>query len=585
MADKINLKINGIEVSAPQGATILEAARLAGVEIPTLCYMKKINAIGSCRICVVEVKGARTLIAACVYPAAEGMEVFTNTEKVARSRRDTLELTLSNHRMDCLTCLRSESCELQTLSKTLGVDKVRYTQDDMKPQAETSTPYLVRDNSKCVLCRRCIAVCKQNQEVAVIGANERGFNTNIGCAFGRDLAESPCIACGQCVVACPTGALTERDQTQEVWDAIADPEKHVVVGTAPAIRVTLGECFGLPAGTNVEGKMFASLRRLGFDRVFDVNATADLTIMEEAGEFLGRVKNGGKLPLITSCSPGWVSYCERYFPDFLENLSSCKSPQQMFGAMVKTYYAQKENIDPKDIFVVTIMPCTAKKYENLHRDSAVKGLPDVDVSLTSRELARMIERAGLMFKELPDESADPALGEATGAGIIFGTTGGVMEAALRTAADKLTGEDLKEVDYKKVRGTEGWKEASYDIAGKKINVAVASGTANAKKLLEAVKSGEKDYQFIEIMGCPGGCVNGGGQPVVPMSVRNNSDLSAIRAKALYDRDKKSAVRKSHESPLMKTVYKDFLGEPSGKKAHEILHTHYKQTEKYPGVKI
>jgi NADP-reducing hydrogenase subunit HndD len=585
MSDMIKLKINNIGVEAPKGSTILEAARLAGIEIPTLCYMKGINAIGSCRICVVEVKGMRTLLAACVYPAGEGMEVFTNTEEVARSRRDTLELTLSNHRMDCLTCLRSQNCELQNLSKTLGADKVRYPLDNQEAQPESSAPHLTRDNSKCVLCRRCAAVCKKDQEVAVIGVNARGFNTHIGGPFGRDLAELPCVFCGQCIVACPTGALVERDQTQEVWDAVADPKKHVVIGAAPSIRVTLGECFGLPAGANTEGKMFAALRRLGFDMVFDVNAGADLTIMEEANEVVDRLQNGGKLPVITSCSPGWVAFCERYYPEFLENLSTCKSPQAMFGAMMKTYYAQKAGINPEDIFVVTAMPCTAKKYELLHRDNAVEGLRDIDVVLTTRELGRMIERAGIMYKDLPDEKPDPAFGEHTGAGVIFGATGGVLEAALRTAAETLEGKELPSVDFVEVRGMKGVKEASYDVAGKKVNVAVASGTANAKKLLDAVKKGEKDLHFIEIMGCPGGCINGGGQPVQPMTLRNNADLSAARAKGLYDIDKDKPLRKSHESPLMKAVYKDFLGEPGGKKAHEILHTHYKKMEKYPGVKV
>ena len=584
MADTIKLKINHIEVEAPRGSTILEAARLAGVGIPTLCYMKETNAIGACRICVVEVKGARSLVASCVAPAGEGMEVFTNTEAVARSRRDTLELVLSNHRMDCLTCLRSGECELQQLSKTLGVDKVRYPLDNQEARPEASAPHLIRDNSKCIVCRRCAAVCKKTQNVAVIGANERGFNTHIGGAFGRGLAESPCVFCGQCIVACPTAALTERDQTQEVWDAIADPKKYVVAGAAPSVRVTLGECFGLPPGSGVEGKMFAALRRLGFDKVFDVNVGADLTIMEEANEFIERVKNGGTLPMITSCSPGWVSYCERYYPEFLDNLSTCKSPQAMFGAMMKTYYAQKEGINPEDIMVVTLMPCVAKKYELLHRDNAVEGLRDVDIALTTRELARMIERAGLIFDDLPDEKPDPAFGEHTGAGVIFGTTGGVMEASLRTAADTLTGEDLPGVDFTAVRGMEGVKEASYELAGQKVNVAVASGTANAGKLLEAIKRGEKDVQFIEIMGCPGGCVNGGGQPVQPMPLRNNADLGAIRAKGLYELDKNKPVRKSHESPLMKTLYNDFLGKPGSEKAHKILHTHYRKMDKYPGVK-
>ncbi len=579
----INLKINGIPVAAEEGTTILEAARQIGIEIPTLCYMREINAIGACRMCVVEVKGARFNAAACVYPVAEGMEVLTNSEKIVKARKATLELILSNHRMDCLTCVRSQNCELQALSKILGVEEVRYQTDDLEPQPEASMPHLVRDNSKCILCRRCTAVCRENQAVACIGANDRGYATHISCAFDRDLAESPCISCGQCIVACPTGALTERDQTQEVWDAIADPAKHVVVGTAPSVRVTLGECFGMPVGSNVEGKMFAALRRLGFNGVFDVDVTADLTIMEEANEFVKRVQNGGTLPLMTSCSPGWVNYLERYYPEFIPNLSSCKSPQQMFGAMMKTYYAEKEGIDPKDIFVVTIMPCTAKKYEALHNDSAVKGQPDVDVALTTRELGRMIERAGLMFNALPDEEADPAFGEASGAGVIFGATGGVMEAALRTAVETLTGEDLPNVEFGGVRGVAGLKEATYDVAGMKVNVAVASGTANAKKLMEMVKSGEKQYHFIEIMGCPGGCVNGGGQPVQPMSLKNFTDVRETRAKTIYEMDLGNRYRKSHETPMIKKLYEDYLGEPGSHKAHDVLHTRYREAERYPGV--
>ncbi|MDR1691813.1 MAG: [FeFe] hydrogenase, group A [Oscillospiraceae bacterium] len=579
----INLKINGIPVEAQEGATILEAARQIGIEIPTLCYMNKINAIGACRMCVVEVKNARFNVASCVYPVAEGMEVFTNTETIAKARRTTLELILSNHRTDCLTCLRSQNCELQALSKSLGVGEIRYRPDDLPPAPEASMPHLVRDNSKCILCRRCVAVCKENQAVACIGPNDRGFATHISCAFDRDLKESPCVSCGQCIAACPTGALTERDQTQEVWDAIANPDKLVVVGTAPSVRVTLGECFGEPVGTNVEGKMFAALRRLGFNGVFDVDVTADLTIMEEANEFVQRVKNGGTLPMMTSCSPGWVNYLERYYPQLIPNLSSCKSPQQMFGAMMKTYYAEKEGIDPKNIFVVTVMPCTAKKYEALHNDSAVKGLPDVDVALTTRELARMIDRAGLIFKSLPDEEADPAFGASTGAGVIFGATGGVMEAALRTAVETLTGETLPNVEFGGVRGVAGLKEASYDVAGMKVNVAVASGTANAKKLIEMVLSGEKEYHFIEIMGCPGGCVNGGGQPVQPMSLKNFTDVRETRAKTIYQMDMGSKIRKSHDSPMIKTLYEDYLGEPGSHKAHEVLHTRYREVPKYPDV--
>ncbi|MDR0326178.1 MAG: [FeFe] hydrogenase, group A [Oscillospiraceae bacterium] len=586
MADTVKLKINGIEVEAPKGSTVLEAARLAGIEIPTLCYMKEINAIGSCRVCVVEIKGARTLVAACVFPASEGMEVFTNSGAAVKARKATLELMLSNHRMDCLTCLRSQNCELQKLAKDFGIQEVRFPTDATEPQIEDSSLHLVRDNSKCILCRRCVAVCKQYQSVGVIGPNDRGFATHISCAFDRNLDEVPCVSCGQCITVCPTGALTERDQTEEVWAALADPAKHVVVGAAPSIRVTLGECFDMPVGTNVEGKMASALRHLGFDGVFDVDTAADLTIMEEGTEFIERFTKGGTLPLITSCSPGWIRFCEQYYPEFIPNLSSCKSPQQMFGAMMKTYYAHQKGLAPDDIFVVTIMPCTAKKYEN-HREhqASAKGLPDVDVALTTRELGRMIARAGIMFKDLPDSEFDPAFGVSTGAGVIFGATGGVMEATLRTVYEVLTGKEAPSPDFDKVRGTDGIKEAAYDIAGKTVRVAVASGLANARKLLESVKSGEKEYDFIEIMGCPGGCVNGGGQPVQPQSVRNFTDLRAVRAKTIYEIDKSMPLRKSHENPVIKKVYDEYLGEPGGHKAHDILHTRYQKRAKYPDVKV
>ena len=541
--DTVKLKINGIEVECPANSTILEAARLADIEIPTLCYLKDINAIGSCRMCVVEVKGARGPVAACVYPVSEGMEVFTNTPLIQKSRKMTLELILSNHRKECLTCVRSQNCELQKLAKDFGLEHVRVG-GDLEPEIEASTPHLIRDNSKCILCRRCVAVCKYNQDAAVIGPNDRGFATHIGCAFDRDLSEVACVSCGQCTAVCPTGALVERDDTDKVFEAINDPAKHVVVGTAPAIRATLGECFGLPIGTNVEGKMVAALRRLGFDKVFDVDVSADLTIMEEGTEFLQRLKTGENLPIITSCSPGWIRYCEQYFPEFIPNLSTCKSPQQMFGAMMKTYYAQKMGIDPKDIVVVSVMPCTAKKFE-IHRadEQAVPGLDDIDISITTRELARMIERAGIRFNELPDEEFDPIFGISTGAGVIFGATGGVMEAALRTVAEIVTGKELPSLDFKEVRGISGIKEAEYDLNGRVVRVAVASGLANAKKLLTSVKNGEAQYDIIEIMACPGGCINGGGQPIQPGSVRNFYELRELRAKALYDQDKNMPMLK------------------------------------------
>ena len=574
--DMINVIIDGKEYSVRKGATILEACKSVGIEIPTLCYLKEINEIGACRICVVEVKGARSLVAACVYPLdREGTEIMTHSPAVLKARKLTLELLLSNHDKKCLSCAKNGECEFQKLCADYGVeDEHKYEGATIHYEKDTSMPHLIRDNNKCVLCRRCVAVCDKNQAVAVIGANERGFKTHIGCAFELKLDEVACVACGQCITVCPTGALTEVDDTQKVWDALADKTKHVIVHTAPSIRATLGECFGMPVGTLVTGKMVAALKRLGFAGVYDTNVSADLTIMEEANELLERVNHGGKLPLITSCSPGWVKFCENYYPDMLENVSSCKSPQQMFGAVAKTWYAEKMGIDPKDIFVVSIMPCTAKKFE-IHRDGqAAAGYPDTDVSLTTRELAKMIKRAGLNFAELPDEEFDAPFGIGSGAGTIFGTTGGVMEAALRTAVETITGKTAENIEFTDVRGTEGIKEAEYDINGLKVKVAVASGLVNARKVLDMVKSGEKDYTFIEIMGCPGGCVNGGGQPIQPASVRNFVDLKGLRAAALYKDDENLPIRKSHENPFIKMLYDEYFEKPGSHRAHEVLHTHY-----------
>ncbi len=571
----LNIKINNMELTVPYGTTILEAARMAGIEIPTLCFLKDINEIGACRICMVEVKGARSLVAACVYPIErDGTEIFTNTEKVRHARKTTLELILSTHDKKCLSCVRSGTCELQQLCKEFGVDDencfagemVHYDFDD-------SAAHMVRDNNKCILCRRCIAACNQ-QGISVIGANARGFDTHVSSAFDKDLADVSCISCGQCIVNCPTGAIVEKDDTDKVLAAINDPDKFVIVNTAPSIRATLGEAFGMHIGTNVEGKMVAALRRLGFDKVFDTDFAADLTIMEEANELIDRVTNGGVLPMITSCSPGWIKYCEHYFPDQLDHLSSCKSPQQMFGAVMKTYYAEKMGIDPKDMVVVGVMPCTAKKFETKRENEAASGYPDVDIAITTRELARMIESAGIYFRHLPDEKFDQPFGESTGASTIFGATGGVMEAALRTAVEKLTGKELEVVDFTEVRGMDGIKEAEYDVGGKKIKVAVASGTKNAKVLMDKVRSGESEYLFIEIMGCPGGCINGGGQPIQHAVVRNFVDLKARRAEALYKADAENPKRKSHENEAIKTLYKEYLGEPGSHKAHEVLHTTY-----------
>ena len=582
MAKMVNLKINNIPVSVPEGTNIIEAAREAGIRIPSLCYLKDINEIGACRMCIAEVKGAKNLVASCVYPVSEGMEVFTDTEKVRNSRRITLELILSNHRMECLTCPRNGNCELRQLAAELGVDTVRYEGSaDKYPDLDTSALHLVRDNSKCVLCRRCVSACRNLQEVGVIGPNDRGFATHIGSAFDRDLAEVDCISCGQCTVVCPTGALVEKDDTAEVLKALRDPKKHVIVGAAPSVRVTLGECFGMPVGTNVEGKMYAALRRLGFDKVFDVNNAADLTIMEEGTEFLHRLTEGGTLPLFTSCSPGWIRFLEQDFPEFIPNVSSCKSPQQMFGSMVKTYYAEKEGIDPKDIVVVCIMPCTAKKYECKREEQRLpNGCMPVDISITTRELGRMIEQAGIMFTGLKDEECDPLLGMATGAAVIFGATGGVMEAALRTVVAIVTGSEMGPLEFHEVRGTKGIKEAEYELPGKTVRVCVASGVRNIKQVLKGIKSGELNYDFVEFMCCPGGCVNGGGQPYQPAEVRGHVDLKALRGKALYKQDEKLTLRKSHENPTIKELYDTYLGEPGSHKAHELLHTTYIAQKRY-----
>ena len=564
----VNLKINGIPVQAEEGSTIIEAARKANIDIPSLCYLKDINCIGACRVCVVEVKGARGLVAACVYPVSEGLEVWTNTPQVRQSRKTTIELLLSEHRKKCLSCVRSNRCELQKLSKEYGVDEDRFPSTDVVKPVDTSSAYLVRDNNKCIHCMRCVAACSK-QNIGVIGPRQRGHNKTIGCAFDRPLGEAACVGCGQCVVSCPVGALYEKNNISEIWENISNPDKKVVFFTAPAIRVTLGEEFDMPIGTNVEKKLAGAIRRLGADAAFDMDVTADLTILEEASELVDRIKNNKPLPMFTSCCPGWVKFAEHYYPELLPNLSTCKSPQQMFGGLLKSYYCEKNGIDPKDLYVVSVIPCTAKKFEVTREE--MKGT--VDVALTTRELAIMIQSAGIDFAQLPDEEFDSPFETASGAGVIFGTTGGVMEAALRTAAYMLDG-SFSATDFVEVRGIEGIREATYNVAGNEIKVAVTSGLGNASKLCDMVKNGEAPYQFIEIMACPGGCINGGGQPIQRDSVKNSVDVKALRAKAIYDQDASMELRKSHESPVIKMIYDEYFGAPNSEKAHHILHTTY-----------
>ena len=583
MSDKkqIKLNIDGTEVVVDKGTTILEAAQKANIDIPTLCFLKDINEVGECRMCVVEVEGRRGFATACIQEVEEGMVVRTHTPAVMESRRTTLDLIISNHNRDCLTCTRNGNCELQSLCVKFNIQSVEFEGERTKHKIDDKSPSIVRDFNKCILCRRCVATCKKVQGIGAIDCINRGFESCISTVGDRSLNDVNCTFCGQCIQSCPTGALKEKESINEVWHKLKDPDVYTVVQTAPAVRVALGEEFGLEIGTNVTGKMITALKRLGFDKVFDTNTGADFTIMEEGNEFIERLNNNGVLPMITSCSPGWVKYCEMNYPDQISNLSTCKSPHQMFGALIKSYFAKKQNIDPSKIFVVSVMPCIAKKFE-IQRNNmqGVEGYNDVDAVITTRELARMIKQGNITFDQLEDSKFDNPMGEATGAGAIFGTTGGVMEAALRTVSEELTGKSFQNIDYTAIRGEEGIKRAIVNIGDKEIKVVVASGLANAQKIMEEIKSGKADYQFVEIMACPGGCVMGGGQPIKNSKIRATVDVRKLRADALYTADENSKIRKSHENPVVKKVYKEFLEKPGSKKSHELLHTSFEKREKY-----
>lgn len=580
MPKMVNLIIDNKKITVPEGTTILQAARQVEIDIPTLCFLKQINEIGDCRICLTEVEGKRGFTTSCTQKVEEGMIVHTNTPAVIEARKTMLDLILSNHHKDCINCPRNGNCELQDLIDKYEMYDYEYKGEKNTYEIDDKSPSIVRNPNKCILCKRCVAVCSKVQKISAISNTERGFKSCISTFGNNSLNDVNCTFCGQCIEACPTGALTEKSSTKMIWEKLKDPNTYVVVQTAPSVRVALGEEFGMPIGSNVEGKMVNALKKLGFDKVFDTNTGADFTIIEEGTEFINRLKNNENLPMITSCCPAWVKYIEMNYPEKTNHLSSCKSPQEMFGAILKTYYAKKENIDPKNMFVVSVMPCIAKKYERQRNEMN----SEVDAAITTRELAKMIKQADIDFINLEDSKFDDPMGEATGAGAIFGVTGGVMEAALRSVSEIVTGKTLEKIAFEEVRGYKGIKRANIKIGENDVKVVVAHGLANAQTIMEEIKSGKADYQFVEVMACPGGCITGGGQPIKNSKIQETVDVHKKRAEAMYSIDERSTYRKSHENPTVKQIYKEFLGEPNGELAHKLLHTHYTKKEKYTFVK-